>query len=175
MNALETLEKMDIKELLSKGWITHDAMWFFHSLQEVGIEKTNRINRAAVQSMSKIEVERLKKALGYQNKPINTFDELTYFLTQAMDLVLARFMRFKVSTPEKNVIHWEMEKDACFAFKGVSGMGVIDQYDCGVLYRIESWFQALGIDYEMRPRVTTCLMHATGECKGDFVFNLKSF
>lgn len=66
MNGLASLEKNEIKELLSKGWITHDAMWFFHALQEVGIEKTNRINRAAAESMSLIEVARLKKALGFK-------------------------------------------------------------------------------------------------------------
>ena len=52
MNALETLNKGEIKELLSKGWITHDAMWFVHCLEEAGIEKTNKINKAAVKSMS---------------------------------------------------------------------------------------------------------------------------
>ncbi|MFZ5564948.1 MAG: DUF6125 family protein [Thermodesulfobacteriota bacterium] len=172
MNGLASLEKSEIRELLSKGWITHDAMWFFHSLKEVGIEKTNRINRAAVESMSLIEVARLKKALGFKKEAVTSFNELVDFLSRAMDLVLARFMRFMVSAPEKNVIHWEMEKDACFAYKGISGMGVIDQYQCGVLYRIETWLRGLGVEYEMRPPVTTCLMHATGECKGDFIFNL---
>ena len=147
-------------------------MWFLHSLKEVGIEKANRINRAAVQSMSVFEVERLKKTLGFSHKPINTFNELVDFVNGAMDLVLARFMHFTIKTPGKNVISWEMEKEACFAYKGISGMGAIDQYHCGVLYRIESWFKALDIAYEMKPTVTTCLMHATGECKGDFVFNL---
>lgn len=41
MNALERLEKKEIKEILSKGWITHDAMWFAHALKDLGIEKTN--------------------------------------------------------------------------------------------------------------------------------------
>ena len=70
--------------------------------------------------MSMIEVERLKKTLGLQNRPISSFEELVDFLGRAMDLVLARFMHFKVSTPRKNSIRWEMEKEACFAYKGVS-------------------------------------------------------
>jgi hypothetical protein len=60
MSALDHLEKRDIKELLSKGWITHDAMWFAHSLSEIGIERTNVINKAAIASMAAIEVGRLK-------------------------------------------------------------------------------------------------------------------
>lgn len=172
MNMLASLEKTQIKELLSKGWITHDAMWFFHSLNEVGIEATNRINRAAVESMSAIEAGRIKKVLGYREETIETFDALVALLTGAMDLVLADFMRFHMTIPRKNAIHWEVDKGECFAFKGISGMGVIDQYDCGVLYRIESWLKALNVTYEMRPPVTRCLMHIRGECRGEFVFNL---
>lgn len=172
MNALEQMDKSEIKELLSKGWITHDAMWFLHSLKEVGIEKANRINRAAVRSMSLVEVARLKKALGFNKAEISSFDELVDFLDRAMELVIARFMRFTVTVPEKNVIHWEMEKNACFAYKGISGMGVIDQYECGVIHRIESWLHGLGLEFEIKPPVTTCLMHSTGACRGDFIFHL---
>lgn len=172
MSALETLEKREIKELLSKGWITHDAMWFAHSLQTVGIEKTNLINKAAVQSMAVIEVSRLKKALGFQKDTITSFDELTRFMTDAMDLVLANFMHFQVSVPQKNVIHWEMEKGDCFAYKGITGLGVIDHYECGVLHRIRTWLSALKINFEMTPNVHTCIMHTQGDCSGNFIFNL---
>ena len=41
----------ELKELLIKGWMTHDGMWFYHCLQECGIEKTNRINKAAIRAM----------------------------------------------------------------------------------------------------------------------------
>ena len=172
MNALETLEKKAIKELLSKGWITHDAMWFAHSLQAVGIEKTNWINKSAIESMAAIEVGRIKKALSFTNDRIDSFDELSRFLNGAMDLVLADFMRFQVTLPRKNVIHWTMEQDKCFAYNGVKGLGVIDHYECGVLHRIKSWLKALNIDYEMVPAVHNCIMHTRGDCSGDFLFHL---
>ena len=53
---LTQIEKNDLRELLVKGWMTHDAMWLYHCFQECGMEKTNRINKAAVQSMSAIEI-----------------------------------------------------------------------------------------------------------------------
>jgi len=28
------LEKKELKELLNKNWMTHDAMWFYNCLQE---------------------------------------------------------------------------------------------------------------------------------------------
>lgn len=61
MNLIDKIDKRDLRELITKGWMTHDAMWFYHTLQEFGIEKTNKINLAAVQSMSMIEAKRLKK------------------------------------------------------------------------------------------------------------------
>lgn len=33
------LQKNELKELLNKGWMTHDAMWFYNCLQEFGIER----------------------------------------------------------------------------------------------------------------------------------------
>ena len=55
---MQPVENDELKELLVKGWMTHDAMWFYHSLQEFGIEKTNKINKAAIRDMSAIEIKR---------------------------------------------------------------------------------------------------------------------
>lgn len=172
MNALETLEKKELKELLSKGWITHDAMWFAHALETVGIEKANRINLAAVRSMAQIETARLKKALGFAKETVDTFDELVQLINGAMDLVVADFMRFDFTIPEKNVIRWQMEKGNCFAFKGISRLGAIDTYECGVLLRVKTWFSALQADFTMTPEVTQCIMHTRGDCSGEFRFHL---
>lgn len=172
MKSLESFDKREIKELLSKGWITHDAMWFAHALQTVGIEKANEINLAAVQSMSVIEAARLRRALGFKKEVIDSFDELVAILTGAMDLVVADFMRFHMTTPRKNVIHWQMEPGNCFAYKGIAGMGVIDRYDCGVLLRVKTWLSAMKVDYRMVPEVKRCIMHTRGDCSGDFLFDL---
>ena len=52
MTLMEKLTRHEIKELLGKCWITHDAMWFAHSLFTHGIDEANRLNRAAIKSMS---------------------------------------------------------------------------------------------------------------------------
>ncbi len=58
------MREEQLKELLIKNWMTHDAMWFYHSVQEFGMEKTNVVNKAAVRSMAGVEIKRLKKAMG---------------------------------------------------------------------------------------------------------------
>jgi len=64
MNAdSKSLSKNELKEILNKNWMTHDAMWFYNCLQEFGIEKTNKINKAAVRDMAAIEINESKRPL----------------------------------------------------------------------------------------------------------------
>ena len=53
-------------------------------------------------------------------------------------------------------------------------IGIIDAYNCGVMYRIECWLEALGIDFSMHPKPDKCLMHATGRCTGDISVTLEN-
>jgi len=39
MNVLDKIEKKEIGDLLGKGWLTHDGMWFYHTYRQLGIEK----------------------------------------------------------------------------------------------------------------------------------------
>ena len=170
---LSKIEKNDLRELLVKGWMTHDAMWLYHCFEECGMEKTNIINKAAVRSMSAIEIRRVMKALGLpKDYRIETFDELVNVMMGAFELISGEFMKFSFFSPEKNLIQWEWESGKCFAYEGVSSIGVIDDYDCGIMIRIESWLQGLNVDYTMIPKIQGCLMHKNGECKGDFRFTL---
>jgi hypothetical protein len=44
------------------------------------------------------------------------------------------------------------------------------QYECGIMDRVESWFDSLGIRYEVKPKVIKCMMHTEGECYRDYTF-----
>ena len=70
---MREIGKKELKELLLKCWMTHDGMWFYHSMQNLGIEKANQINKAAIKSLAGIEMERIRKAFGL--KEIETFEE----------------------------------------------------------------------------------------------------
>lgn len=168
---LARLEKEELRELLTKGWMTHDAMWLFHCLQECGIEQTNRINIAAVRSMAEIEIRRIKKAMGLDKKPIETFEELADLLENAFSFIKADFMKFSFDRPAKNILAWEWDAGKCFAYEGISKLGMLDQYECGIMQRIEGWLKGLGVEYTMTPEIKGCLMHETGGCSGEFRFN----
>jgi hypothetical protein len=167
MRTYEELGRDELRELLNRSWMTHDAMWFYNCLQAIGIEKTNPINRAAVRSMAQVEAKRIKKALDYGE--IKGFGDIRRFLENGFQILRGEFMKFELSFPEENRLHWEIPR--CFAYEGVKALGVIDNYECGIFDRAHGWFEALGVKYEMKPLVRECLMHRTGKCTVDFIFD----
>jgi hypothetical protein len=160
------LQKNELKELLNKGWMTHDAMWFYNCLQECGIEKTNKINKAAIRDMSAIEIKRIQKAVGAGQ--LNAFAEFKSFFDIAMEIATGKFMKYKYSISTHNMMHAEWE--SCFAYEGMKALGVSDKYECGIMLRINTWLDTLGIKYEVEPEVTGCMMHTDGKCFRDYRF-----
>jgi len=160
------LEKKDLKELLNKGWMTHDAMWFYNCLQECGIDKTNKINKAAVQGMAAIEIKRIRKALG--SPQIESFDQFKQFFDLTMKIATGDFMKYAYTITTKNVMHAEWK--SCFAYDGMKALGVADKYECGIMLRIDTWLDTLGIKYTVTPKVTGCMMHTDGVCYRDYTF-----
>ena len=169
MSVLDRYEKERIRDLLGKGWLTHDGMWFFNVYQQLGVEKANALNKAAIQSLAPIEMSRARKLLGFEDSDIGTFAELRDFMLDSLELILPEsvFSRAHFDAPEMNTIRWEWAEGECFAYKGMKQIGILDEYECGVMFRIECWLQALGIPYEMEPRIDKCIMHERGICRGE--------
>jgi hypothetical protein len=167
MGVLDGVEKTEIRDVLGKGWLTHDGLWFYQAYREFGIEKANRLNKAAVQSLASIEINRMKGLLGM--KKIETFADLERFLSAALEVTLpdSVFNKFHFTAHAGNVMRWRWDSLQCFAYKGMKRIGAIDGYLCGVMYRIECWLEVLGIGYSMQPVIEGCLMHETGTCEGE--------
>lgn len=77
------------------------------------------------------------------------------------------FMNVSFSYPENNKMAWAFEPGKCFAYAGIKRLGVIDAYECGILYRIKCWLEALEIKHRFSPPVDKCNMHRSGECSGE--------
>ena len=159
----------EIKEILIKNWMTHDGMWFYHCYKECGIETTNKINKAAVKSMSLIEINRLKEFLDIYE--IKTYEELKNLVKKIFEVVKADFMKFSYSFPSHNIFQFDMNE--CFAYNGVKRIGALENYVCGIYDRIDSWFKGLGIKYEVYPKINGCLMRDKGYCTRTYKFFFK--
>lgn len=161
------LSRDELKNLLLRGWMTHDAMWFRHALEEFGIAAADRLNRSAIRSMAAIEARRLMKALGLRE--IRNMDDLRALFEGAWGLIKGDFMAFAPSYPAPNTIHWDVP--ACFAFDGISQLGAIEGYNCGIFFRLETWLDTLGIKYQVAPKVEGCMMHREGRCYREYRFD----
>ena len=172
MKTTDHLSQTEVIELLSKCWMTHDGMWFYHCLLEFGIEKANQMNQAAIKSLAPVEVSRIKKILGINKEKIETFEEFKDFFEGAFELCIPGFMNVAMSFPQKNILHWEFVPGQCFAYKGMQKIGVVDRYECGVIYRIACWIDSLEIPYRLSPQIQKCIMPAGQTCSGDFKLDL---
>ena len=171
MDLLKNLTKEDVRELFSKNWLTHDAMWYGSCVQELGSDKANQLNKGAVRMMAGIEIKRILKLMGLpKDYMIKNFDDLSEVIETAFDVVQTRFMKFDFSFPEKNLLRGRFSE--CFAYEGVKQFGMIDKYDCGIVERVKGWLDGLGVTYNMTPDFTGCLMHQNGECLVDLHFSL---
>lgn len=168
MSKFRTIDREELKEMLHKNWLTHDAMWFYHCAQEIGFEKANKINSAAVKSMAAVEMKRIKKALGVEQ--VKSFEELLDLMEAMKTIIKPNFMKFAFTNPSPDTLRWDWEPGQCFAFKGVSRLGAIDIYDCGIYLRPDTWFDELGLKYEATPVLNGCMMKKEGTCRRDYKF-----
>jgi len=163
---MKALKKNEVKEILIKNWMTHDAMWFYHCLRECGIERTNKVNKAAVRAMGMIEIKRIQKAIGMDK--VETFEDFKSLSDVTWGIVKGDFMKFSFNYPAENVLRGDFE--SCFAYEGIKQIGAIEQYQCGIFERIYGWFDGMGITYNVSPQVEGCMMHTDGKCFREFTF-----
>lgn len=164
---LDKLEKEDLKNLLVKNWMTHDGAWFLNTYLQFGIKEANKLNKRAIRTLSSFEVKRIKEHSGLKNSEITNYAELKEFVNNAFSILKGDFMRFNYSFPGNNRVHWEMGK--CFAYEGMKKLGVQEEYECGVIYRVSCWLKELGLRHTIEPEVDRCLKNIKGECCGDII------
>jgi len=171
MDLMKKLDSNDVKEIFSKNWLTHDAMWYGSCMQELGPEMANKLNKTAVRLMAGIEIKRILKLMGKPKEfSVETFNELADIIDTAFRLVQTSFLTFDFSFPEKNLLRGCFNE--CFAYEGVKKFGLIENYECGIVERVKGWADGLGVPYTMTPDFKGCLMHQKGECIVDVHFNL---
>ena len=169
MKTYSEIDKDDLKDLLNSNWMTHDAMWVSHCIKEIGMEKTNLVNKAAVRSMAKVEAKSLKKLLGI--KKISSYQEIINFMLTGFEIIKGPFMKFEMEFPGENIFLWKIPR--CFAYEGMKRVGVIDQYECGIVERVYGWFEELEIKYTVESDSKGCNMHEYGKCETRFIFNFE--
>ncbi len=167
----DDMTKTQVREFLVKNWMTHDGAWFVQTYMAFGIDKANRLNKAAIRLLAEVEQKRMLRLMGWEDHPITTFEDIRTLMDNAFSLVKGDFMDFEYSFPVKNTMHIKMHSK-CWAHEGMKKLGVEKEYECGVFYRVECWLKNMGVKYKMEPRMKTCQLNEKATCEGDIRFLL---
>ncbi|MDY6795860.1 MAG: hypothetical protein SWK76_11395 [Actinomycetota bacterium] len=109
------------------------------------------------------------RELGLDKDDITSFEDLRSLMLVGLEMTLPHsvFSRIHFHYPGRDAMSWEWEEGECFASKGMKRTGIIDEYSCGVMYRIECWLRSMSVGCETDPVITGYLMHETGACHGE--------
>lgn len=149
------------KELLIKGWMSHDARWFMAVAENLGIEAANRMNQMVARELGRIEMKRLMKALGIS--PPKNVDEYLHLKRVALSLFGPDLVEhdFNILDPQS----YEMHLKRCFAHENIIRAGIKDEYECGILSRLQGWIDAQGLEHELTPPLGKCMKVLGKECR----------
>jgi hypothetical protein len=59
---------------------------------------------------------------------------------------------------------YEMRLKRCFAYENIVRAEIKDQYECGILARVQGWMDAQGLEHELDPPLGKCMMVSGKGC-----------
>jgi hypothetical protein len=148
------------KDLLVKGWMSHDARWYMVVAEHFGIEAANRLNQMVTRELGRVEMKRFMKALNLFT-PKNT-EEHVKLMNAAISLYGPDLVEYEVKILDHQ--SYEMHFKRCFAHENIVRAGIKDQYECGILSRLQGWIDAQGLEHELAPPLGKCMKVSGREC-----------
>lgn len=132
----------DSREALLRGaWYAHDARWFAAATAEYGIEAANRLNRAAVRALARVEASRLARAL--DAGPSASVDAALDLLRAGLDLYIGPTL-MDMDLRRVDDSSYEVTVNDCFIARNIQKAGIADTYECAVWDRVQGYHEALG-------------------------------
>jgi len=155
------------KDLLIKGWMSHDARWFMAVAEHFGIEAASRLNQIVARELGRVEMKRFMKALTL-SQPKDLEEYLT-FNKAAFALYGSGLAEYDIKALDHQ--SYEIHLKRCFAYENIVRAGIKDQYECGILARIQGWIDAQGLEHELAPPLGKCMMVSGKECRYTITLN----
>jgi hypothetical protein len=149
------------KDLLVKGWMSHDARWFMAVTQHFGIDAANRLNQMVCRELGQMEMKRFMKTLAL-SQPKDLVEYLT-FNKAAFALYGSGLAEYDIKALDHR--SYEIHLKRCFAYENIVRAGIKDQYECGILARFQGWIDAQELKHELAPPLGKCMMVFGKECR----------
>ena len=141
------------KDLLIKGWMSHDARWFMAVAQRYGIHEANRLNQLVCRNIGEVEMKRFMKA-SHLSAP-REIHEFLDIQRSAISLYGPDLVEFEIEILDKR--SYRMHLMRCFAHENILKAGIEDRYECGIFARIQGWIDALDLKHELQPPLGRCM------------------
>jgi len=158
---LKELSFSEQKDLLIKGWMSHDARWFIAVAERFGIEEANQLNQKVCRELGQVEMKRFMKTLALS--PAKDLEEYLTFNKAAFALYGSGLAEYDIKVLDHR--SYEIHLKRCFAYENIMRAGIKDQYECGILARIQGWIDAQGLEHELAPPLGKCMMVLGKECR----------
>lgn len=114
----------------------------------------------------------LRRLLKMTQSPLpKNVAELQSVYDEARRLLVPPFFEGEADFQGKDTIVFTTRE--CFAHKGMTQAGLIDEYACGIFERIAGWFDAMELDCRRTPDLSRCLKQRGLECRVAFTFRFK--
>ena len=149
------------KDLLIKGWMSHDARWFMAVAKHFGIDAANRLNQSVCREIGRVEMKRYMKTLSLL--PSKDLKEYLNLKKAAISLYGPDLIEYEIKTLDDKM--YEMHMKRCFAYENIVRAGIEDRCECGILARIQGWIDAQGLEHELDPPLGKCMMVLGKECR----------
>jgi len=167
--AFEKMNGKQVKDYLLTNWMTHDALWYREAASRFGMAEASPMNLRVCRTLGRIEFKRLLKATG--SNPPKDMAHFKILYEEALRILVPPFHEWEVDFPSSDTILCRTQN--CFAHKGMTEAGLIDEYECGIFERIKGWFDAMEVDYTLSPDLSRCLKYRGQECHVKVVFRFK--
>jgi len=148
------------KDLLVKGWMSHDARWFMAVAEHFGIESANRLNQIVARELGRVEMKRLMKVLTLSQ--LKNMEEYLSLKKAALSLYGRDLAEYEIRVLDTQSYTMHMKR--CFAYENIVRAGIKDQYECAVFARIQGWMDAQGSEHKLTPPLGKCMKVLGKEC-----------
>ena len=149
------------KDLLIKGWMSHDARWFMAVAEDFGINAANRLNQTVCRELGRVEMKRYTKTLALS--PAKNLQGYLTLKKAAISLYGPDLIEYEIKILDHH--SYEMHLKRCFAYENIVRAGIDDRCECGIFARLQGWIDAQGLEYEFAPALGKCMMVLGKECR----------
>lgn len=148
------------KDLLVKGWMSHDARWFMAVAEHFGIGAANRLNQVVCRELGRVEMKRFMGTLNIV--PPKDINEYLSLKKAGISLYGPDLIEYEIEVVDSE--SFKMHVKRCFAYENIVRAGIKDQYECGIFARLQGWIDAQGLKHELTPPLGKCMKVLGKEC-----------